>query len=88
MSYLAAPVLLQVSGSFQTSSALLESGYVLRPDSSSMLGSPITTAAMPSWTNNSMQKPSIPHGTKGLVSHIFGFHQLQHDFYSINVYQW
>ncbi|XP_062149705.1 protein REVEILLE 6-like isoform X2 [Alnus glutinosa] len=58
-------VLLQMSGSFQTSSALLESGYVLRPDSSSMLGGPVTSAAMPSWTNNNMQNPNISHGTKG-----------------------
>ncbi|KAB1204903.1 Protein REVEILLE 6 [Morella rubra] len=56
--YLAAPVLLQVSGSFQTSSALHEPGYAIRPDSSSMLRSPITSAAVSSWTNN------ISHGTK------------------------
>jgi hypothetical protein len=74
MPYFAAPVLLQVSGSFQTSSVLLESGYVLRPDSSSMLGSPVTSPAMPSWTNNNVQKPNISHGTTGLASYIFGFH--------------
>ncbi|KAG6683520.1 hypothetical protein I3842_12G017100 [Carya illinoinensis] len=60
----AAPVILQVSGSFQTPSTLLESGFVLRPDSSSMLRDPITGAAASSCTNNSMQTINILHRTK------------------------
>ncbi|XP_041014993.1 uncharacterized protein LOC121257814 [Juglans microcarpa x Juglans regia] len=43
---------------------LHESGYVLRPDSSSMLRGPITGAAVSSWTNNSMQTINILHRTK------------------------
>ncbi|XP_041009907.1 protein REVEILLE 6 isoform X2 [Juglans microcarpa x Juglans regia] len=60
-----APVLLQVSGSFQTSSALLESCYDLRPDSSTMLRSPVPSAAVSSWRNNSVQTINMSHGTKG-----------------------
>ncbi|XP_050223593.1 protein REVEILLE 6-like [Mercurialis annua] len=38
--------------SFQPSSALLEPGYIRRPDSSSVPVNPITNAAAASWTNN------------------------------------
>ncbi|KAJ1384979.1 SANT/Myb domain [Sesbania bispinosa] len=51
-----APVLSQVSGSFQSSSALLEPGYILKHDSSSMLKTPITNTAVSSWSNNTLQK--------------------------------
>ncbi len=67
MPNLAAPVLSQLAGSFQTSSALLESGYVLRPDSSSMLRSPVTSADVSSWTKNTVQTVNTSPGTKGLV---------------------
>uniref|UniRef100_A0A2N9G5T6 Myb-like domain-containing protein n=1 Tax=Fagus sylvatica TaxID=28930 RepID=A0A2N9G5T6_FAGSY len=60
-----APVLSQLAGSFQTSSALLESGYVLRPDSSSMLRSPVTSADVSSWTKNTVQTVNTSPGTKG-----------------------
>ncbi|MED6122169.1 Protein REVEILLE 6 [Stylosanthes scabra] len=61
-----APVLAQVSGSFRSSSSLLESGYVLQPDSSAMLKTPILSTAMSSWSNNTLQqKANALHGTKG-----------------------
>ncbi|KAK9291803.1 hypothetical protein L1049_019753 [Liquidambar formosana] len=60
-----APVLPQMTGSFQSSSALIEPGCVLRPNSSSILRNPITSAAASSWTNNSAQTGSLPHVTKG-----------------------
>ncbi|KAK9914328.1 hypothetical protein M0R45_038114 [Rubus argutus] len=53
----------QVSGSCQSSSALLESGFIQRPDSSSMLISPITGAVVPSWS--SVQTANLSHETKG-----------------------
>lgn len=63
---LAAPVLSQVSGSFQSSSALLEPGYILKHDSSAMPKTPIINTAVSSWSNNSLQKTtSVLHGTKG-----------------------
>lgn len=67
MSYVAVPVILQVSGSFQTPSTFLEPGIVLRPDSSSMLRGPITGPAVSSWTNNGMQTINILHSTEGLL---------------------
>ncbi|KAK4571464.1 hypothetical protein RGQ29_030048 [Quercus rubra] len=60
-----APVLSQLSGSFQTSSGLLESGYVLSPDSPSMLRSPITSAGVSPWTKNTVQTVNVSHGTQG-----------------------
>lgn len=58
-----APVLPQVSGSLQSSSAQLEPGHFLRPDSSSMLMIPMASAAN-SWTNN-VQTVSLSHVSKG-----------------------
>ncbi|KAF8413226.1 hypothetical protein HHK36_001202 [Tetracentron sinense] len=57
------PMLSPMTGSFQ-SSALLEPGYVLRQDSSSMLRNPITSEAVSSWTQNSAQPVSVSHATK------------------------
>ncbi|KAJ4705947.1 protein REVEILLE 6-like isoform X1 [Melia azedarach] len=59
-----APVHSQVSGTFQSSSAQLDPGHFLRPDSSSMLMIPMTSAAASSWTNNE-QMVSLSHVTKG-----------------------
>ncbi|KAL1342466.1 hypothetical protein HN51_029024 [Arachis hypogaea] len=60
-----APVLAQVSGSFQSSSALLECGHVLQPDSSAMLKTPIVSTAVSSWSNNTLQqKTNVLHGQK------------------------
>ncbi|CAK7338741.1 unnamed protein product [Dovyalis caffra] len=63
-----ATVVSQTSGSFQSSSAPLEPGYVLRPDSSSMPMNPIAsaTAAASSWTNN-VPTVSLSNQTKGPV---------------------
>ncbi|KAI4351640.1 hypothetical protein L6164_005983 [Bauhinia variegata] len=60
-----APVLSPVSRSFQSSSALLETGYILKPESSGMLKTPITNTAVSSWSNNSLQTVNLLHGTKG-----------------------
>ncbi|KAK7357289.1 hypothetical protein VNO80_16573 [Phaseolus coccineus] len=59
------PVLSQVSGSFQSSSALLEPGYIIKHDSSAMLKTPIINTAASSWSNNSRQKTTnLLHGHK------------------------
>lgn len=62
---LSVPALLQVSGAFQSSSALLEPGYIQMPDSA--LRSPLSGADISSWTNNSAQTVNLSHGTKGLI---------------------
>ncbi|XP_022764404.1 protein REVEILLE 6-like isoform X1 [Durio zibethinus] len=54
----------QVSGSFLSSAALLDTGYVQRSDPSSMLMNPITSAAASSWTNNA-QTISFSQAKKG-----------------------
>ncbi|KAL2324572.1 hypothetical protein Fmac_023630 [Flemingia macrophylla] len=51
-----APVFSHVSGSFQSSSALLEPGYIMKPDSPGMLKTPIINTAVSSRSNNSLQK--------------------------------
>lgn len=61
-----APTLLQVSGAFQSSSALLEPGYIQMPDSA--LRSPLSGAAISSWTNNSAQTINLSHGTKAPIA--------------------
>ncbi|XP_056158673.1 protein REVEILLE 6 [Syzygium oleosum] len=53
------------SGAFHASQALLESGYVLRPDSSSVLRNPVNNAPVSSWTNNTVQTVSFSRPTKG-----------------------
>ncbi|KAJ6367978.1 hypothetical protein OIU78_000535 [Salix suchowensis] len=58
----------QPSDAFQSSSAPLEPGYVLRPDSSSIPVDPIPSAAVASsWTNN-VQTVSLSNQTKGPVA--------------------
>ncbi|EEF49049.1 protein REVEILLE 6 [Ricinus communis] len=61
-----AQMLLQPSVSFQSSSALLEPGYIRRPDSSSMPTNPITSAAAASWTNN-LPAVSFSNQAKGPI---------------------
>ncbi|KAK8264679.1 hypothetical protein V6Z11_D12G125100 [Gossypium hirsutum] len=53
-------VVSQVAGPSQSSSALLNSGYMYRQDSSSMLRNPIATSALSSWNYNSM--PPVSSG--------------------------
>ncbi|KAI9180435.1 hypothetical protein LWI28_004790 [Acer negundo] len=62
-----APAVSQVAEPFQSSSALLDQGYVYEPDSSSVLGNPIPGATLPSWNYNSMPPVSVPQVTKGDV---------------------
>ncbi|XWS35827.1 hypothetical protein CRYUN_Cryun20dG0029300 [Craigia yunnanensis] len=59
-----APVMPQVTGPFQSSSAMLESGYSCKPDSSSMLGNPIATADLSSWSYNSVPRVPVSQVTK------------------------
>ncbi|KAK7343709.1 hypothetical protein VNO77_12672 [Canavalia gladiata] len=60
-----APVLSQVSGSFQSSSTLLEPGYIIKHDSSAILKTPIVNTAVSSWSNNTLQKTAnVLHGQK------------------------
>lgn len=63
----AAPVVSQVAGPFQSSSALLEPGYVYGTDSSSLAGNPIPGATLSSWSYNSMPPVSVPQVTKGII---------------------
>ncbi|CAK9176914.1 unnamed protein product [Ilex paraguariensis] len=62
-----APVLSQVTTSFQTSPTLPEPRCVQRPDSSLPLRNPLTNVAVPSSTDNSLQTVSVSHVTKGDV---------------------
>ncbi|KAK3220248.1 hypothetical protein Dsin_014218 [Dipteronia sinensis] len=59
-----APALSPVSDTFQSSSAQLDPGHFLRPDSSSMLMIPLASAAASSWTNN-VQTVNLSHVAKG-----------------------
>ncbi|KAI4347592.1 hypothetical protein L6164_008393 [Bauhinia variegata] len=59
-----APTLSQVSRSFQ-SSPMLETGYIVKPDSSGMLKTSITNTAVSSRSNNSLQTVNLLHGAKG-----------------------
>ncbi|XP_031393895.1 protein REVEILLE 6 [Punica granatum] len=59
-----AQVHVQASGSFPPSSGMLESGYVLRPDSSSILRTP-NSPKLASLENNSMPTINLPPTTKG-----------------------
>ncbi|KAK7380372.1 hypothetical protein VNO78_32882 [Psophocarpus tetragonolobus] len=58
-----APVLSQVSGSFQSSSALLEPGHILKNDSPAMLKTPMKTVVS-SWSNNTLQVVNLSPVTK------------------------
>lgn len=54
----------QVGGQCQSSAALLEPGYIYRPDSSSVLGNPIPGVALSSWSYNSVPPVSASQVTK------------------------
>ncbi|KAK9040625.1 hypothetical protein V6N11_015768 [Hibiscus sabdariffa] len=54
----------QVVGPFQSSSALLESGYTYRPHASSVLGNPIAKPAWPSWSYDSAPPVTVSQVTK------------------------
>ncbi|KAL5173664.1 Protein REVEILLE 6 [Glycine soja] len=59
-----APVLSQVSGRFQSSSALLEPGYILKNDAPPMLKTPIMNTVASSWSNNTLQTANLSPVTK------------------------
>ncbi|XP_028773134.1 protein REVEILLE 6 isoform X2 [Neltuma alba] len=54
----------QMSGSFQSSSPLVEPGYVIKPDSSTMIKTPVTNAAVSSWSNSTLQTTNLLHGPR------------------------
>ncbi|KAF2291165.1 hypothetical protein GH714_020465 [Hevea brasiliensis] len=60
----AAPVVSQVTGPFQSSSASLERGYVYRPDSSSVLGNPMTGGSLTTRGFNSLAPVNVSQVTK------------------------
>jgi SHAQKYF class myb-like DNA-binding protein len=49
---------------FQPSAALVEPGYIYRPDSSSVVDNPCTGAALSSWSFNSAPPAKLPQQTK------------------------
>ncbi|KAI3471170.1 hypothetical protein Pfo_027833 [Paulownia fortunei] len=51
--------------SFQASPAVPDPGFVRRPDSSSLLRHPDTTASLPGWTDNCVHTTSFSHVTRG-----------------------
>ncbi|KAL2967199.1 hypothetical protein AAZX31_16G162500 [Glycine max] len=57
-------VLSQVSGRFQSSSALLEPGYILKNDAPPMLKTPIMNTVASSWSNNTLQTANLSPVTK------------------------
>ncbi|XP_030518981.1 protein REVEILLE 5-like isoform X2 [Rhodamnia argentea] len=59
-----APVVSQVNGPFQVSSAFLEPAHVGRPDGSTFLGNSLTGAALSSWSHNSVPAMSASQGAK------------------------
>lgn len=65
---LAAPVVSQATGQYQSSSVMLEpASYVYRPDSSSVLGNPMNSSTVSSWSFNSVPPVTVSQATKGLV---------------------
>ncbi|KAF5744389.1 Homeodomain-like superfamily protein [Tripterygium wilfordii] len=59
-----AMVVSQHRGSYQSSSAMLEPGYMHRPDSSIVIGDPVKSAAFSSWSSNSSSPMVVSQGTK------------------------
>ncbi|KAG4952466.1 hypothetical protein JHK85_046333 [Glycine max] len=79
-----APVLSQVSGRFQSSSALLEPGYILKNDAPPMLKTPIMNTVASSWSNNTLQtanlSPVLPDFTQvyGFIGSVFDPNATEH----------
>ncbi|KAJ1393439.1 SANT/Myb domain [Sesbania bispinosa] len=59
-----APTVSQVTGPLQSSSTFTEPSYIYRPDSSSMLRTPISSVPLSSWSYNVMPQVSLPGVTK------------------------
>ncbi|KAI9084146.1 hypothetical protein K1719_033817 [Acacia pycnantha] len=54
----------QIPVSFQSSSPLVEPGYIIKPDSSAMIKTPATNAAVSSRSNNTLQTTNLLHGPR------------------------
>ncbi|KAH9732486.1 myb-like protein g [Citrus sinensis] len=54
----------QFGGQVQSSAALLEPGYIYRPDSSSVLGNPVPVAALSPWSYDSVPPVNVSQVTK------------------------
>ncbi|KAJ6328699.1 hypothetical protein OIU77_010393 [Salix suchowensis] len=63
-----AAVASQVTGSFQSSSALLEPGYLYGHDSTSVLGNPITSGALSTWNFNSVPPVNMSQMTNAIAN--------------------
>lgn len=59
-----APVLGQLPGSFQSSPALLEPGYIMKNESIPMLETPIMNTVVSSWSNHTLQNTNLLHVPK------------------------
>ncbi|KAF7844587.1 protein REVEILLE 5-like isoform X2 [Senna tora] len=57
-------VVSQVTKPLQSSSAFIEPAYIYRPDSSSVLGTPVTSVPLSNWSYNVMPLPNVPQVTK------------------------
>jgi len=55
-------------GPLQSSSAFIEPAYIYSPDSSSVLGTPVTNMPLSSWNYNTTPQPgNVPQVTRGIV---------------------
>ncbi|XP_054786769.1 protein REVEILLE 6 isoform X2 [Prosopis cineraria] len=52
------------NGSFQSSSPMVEPAYMIKPDPSAMIKTPVTNAAVSSWSNNTLQTTNLLHGPR------------------------
>ncbi|EXB51633.1 Transcription factor ASG4 [Morus notabilis] len=59
-----APNVAHLTGPFQSSTASLEPEYIYRPDSSSVLGNPVTSATLSSWNYGSVPPVNVAQVTK------------------------
>jgi len=55
-------------GPLQPSSAFIEPAYIYSPDSSSVLGTPLTNMPLSSWNYNAKPPVNVPQVTRGSVS--------------------
>ncbi|KAH1204734.1 Protein REVEILLE 5 [Glycine max] len=59
------PTVSQVMGPLQSSSAFIEPAYIYSPDSSSVLGTPVTNMPLSSWNYNTTPQPgNVPQVTR------------------------
>jgi hypothetical protein len=70
---LAAPVVSQATGPYQSSSAMLEPAYIYQPDSSSVPGNPVTSSTLSSWNFNSTPPVAASQVTKGFGLFLLSF---------------